>query len=109
MDYINQRFQLSLEGTLAPTRKGNATRLEGQADLGVTVVLPPGLWMTPKPILVATGNGLLKSILMTVKQRLVQQIVVDYQTWCKTVSQSTPNASANVLPAVQVFPKARTL
>lgn len=106
IDYVNQRFQLHLEGVLAPVQKKKGTRLEGRADLGVEVELPPVLWVTPKPVLTATGNGFLKSILMTVKQRLVQQIVEDYQTWCQTVSQTAPTTP---LPVSGVFPKARIL
>ncbi len=115
VDYINQRFQLSLDGGLMPVQTPKGMRLVGQANLTVAVELPPVLWMTPKPILTTTGNGLLKSILMTVKQRLVQQIVADYQTWCETVSQSpvlqaaTPTLSTPTLSPVQVFSKPRTL
>jgi hypothetical protein len=29
----------------------------------------------------ATGNGLLKSVLMTVKQRLLHQLLADYRRW----------------------------
>ena len=109
-DYINQRFQLNLDGVLKSVQIDHEVRLEGQADLSVEVELPPMLWMTPKSILSTTGNGLLKSILLTVKQRLVQQIVVDYQTWCKTVSQLPDEpAAAPALAPIQVFSKPRTL
>lgn len=81
IDFVNQRFRLELEGMLSPQLRTEQTYLEGQADLKVQVDIPPVLWMTPKPILEATGNGLLKSILMTVKQRLVYQLVLDYQQW----------------------------
>ncbi len=107
-DYINQRFQLTLDGVLQPIQKKSETRLEGIADLAVEVELPPMLWMTPKPILSTTGNGLLKSILMTVKQRLVQQIVLDYQVWCETVSQTSEDAAITpALSPIQVFSKPR--
>jgi hypothetical protein len=93
IDFVNQRFRLDLEGVLFPTLKVGQTYLEGQADLKVEVDLPPVLWMTPKGIIEATGNGLLKSILMTVKQRLVYQLVLEYQKWaCAEVS--TPAAAA---------------
>jgi hypothetical protein len=84
IDFVNQRFNLELQGVLAPKQKAGKTYLEGQADLQVQVDIPPVLWMTPKAIVEATGNGLLKSILMTVKQRLVHQLVLDYQTWAST-------------------------
>jgi Protein of unknown function (DUF1997) len=84
IDFVNQRFRLDLQGVLEPNQKGGQTYLEGQADLRVQVDIPPVLWMTPKAIVEATGNGLLKSILMTVKQRLVHQLVLDYQKWAST-------------------------
>jgi Protein of unknown function (DUF1997) len=95
VDFINHRFQLNLRGILAPTEKHDQTFLEGQADLQVQVDLPPMLWMTPQIILQTAGNGLLKSILMTVKQKLVHQLVLDYQTWAQTevAAEVTLNAT----------------
>ena len=45
------------------------------------VDFPPPFSLTPKPILEATGNGLLKSVLLTVKQRLLHQLLADYRHW----------------------------
>ncbi|MCC5638070.1 DUF1997 domain-containing protein [Nostoc sp. CHAB 5844] len=81
VEYINQRFSLNLQGYLSPHQSSSGTRLEGNADLEVQVELPPPLSFTPKPILEATGNGLLKSVLVTVKQRLLHQLLVDYRHW----------------------------
>jgi Protein of unknown function (DUF1997) len=86
IDFVNQRFKLDLQGVLAPNQKAGQTYLEGQADLRVQVDIPPVLWMTPRAIVEAAGNGLLKSILMTVKQRLVHQLVLDYQKWASTAT-----------------------
>jgi hypothetical protein len=88
IDFVNQRFHLELEGVLAPVQQAGKTYLAGQADLKVQVDIPPALWMTPRAIVEATGNGLLKSILMTVKQRLVHQLVLDYQKWASTGMES---------------------
>jgi len=81
VEYINQRFSLNLQGYLSPYQSSSGTRLEGKADLEVQVELPPPLSFTPKPILEATGNGLLKSVLVTVKQRLSHQLLADYRHW----------------------------
>lgn len=83
LDFVNQRFQLSLTGVLGLSPEQT---LEGKADLGVVVEIPPMLWMTPKSIITAAGNGMLKSILASVKHRLVQQIVEDYQQWAEAAS-----------------------
>lgn len=81
IEYINQRFSLNLLGKLQPNVVHGVTHLQGKADLEVKVELPPPLLFTPKPILEATGNGLLKSVLLSVKQRLMHQLIVDYHAW----------------------------
>jgi Protein of unknown function (DUF1997) len=95
IEYINQRFALNLVGKLHPEHQGNKTYLTGKADLKVTVELPPVLWFTPKPILETTGNGLLYSVLLTIKQRLMHNLLLDYQKWAvgdrvKTVNNQLP-------------------
>ncbi|BAY76145.1 hypothetical protein NIES25_25940 [Nostoc linckia NIES-25] len=80
-EYINQRFALNLKGHLSPKQVSTGTRLQGRADLEVQIDLPPPFSLTPKPILEATGNGLLKSVLLTVKQRLLHQLLADYRQW----------------------------
>jgi hypothetical protein len=97
VDFINHRFQLNLKGILAPVEKSGQTYLEGQADLQVRVDLPPILWMTPKAILQAAGNGLLKSILMSVKQKLGHQLVLDYQVWARTEVSAETTAHSQAL------------
>ncbi len=81
VDYINDRFALNLKGQLSPHQIRGVTYLKGKADLEVRVELPPPLWLTPKPILEATGNSLLKSVLLNVKQRLMYQLLLDYRRW----------------------------
>lgn len=81
IEYINQRFALNLVGKLQPRQLKQTTYLVGKADLEVTVEMPPPLMFTPKPILETTGNGLLKSVLLTIKQRLMHQLLLDYQEW----------------------------
>ncbi|MBE9184300.1 DUF1997 domain-containing protein [Microcoleus sp. LEGE 07076] len=82
--YINDRFALNLKGQLAADQSGGITYLKGKADLEVQVELPPPFWLTPKPILEATGNGLLKSVLQSVKQRLMHQLLLDYRQWASS-------------------------
>jgi hypothetical protein len=81
VDYIDQRFSLSLVGQLAPHEHDGKTVLVGQADLTVQVELPPPFRITPRPLLEATGNGLLRSVLLTIKQRLMHQLLADYRKW----------------------------
>ncbi|ELS01396.1 Protein of unknown function (DUF1997) [Xenococcus sp. PCC 7305] len=84
IDYINRRFSLKLKGILYPKTIENKTMLHGQADLEVGVDVPAALVFTPKALVEMTGNGLLKSILGRIKQRLVTQLLQDYQEWAAT-------------------------
>jgi Protein of unknown function (DUF1997) len=87
VDYIDRRFHLDLVGKLVPSSIAGRSHLQGRADLSVQVDLPPALWFTPKPILEAAGNSLLRSVLMTVKQRLSHQLLVDYSRWAQTYAE----------------------
>ena len=81
VEYIDQRFTLNLVGILESLKFKGTTHLKGQANLEVKVELPPPLLLTPLPVLEKSGNTLLKSILMTIKQRLTHQLLVDYYKW----------------------------
>jgi hypothetical protein len=105
VDYINQRFHLDLLGKLSPTVTGKKARLQGVADLQVQVDLPPALWFTPQPILETAGNSLLKSVLMTVKQRLSHQLLIDYSRWAQTYRQTSQLSDADgALPGLIIDP-----
>ncbi len=86
VDYIDRRFSLKLLGTLTPIDRQGTTYLQGCADLEVQVDLPPPLGLTPGAIIEAAGNSLLKSILLTFKQRLMHQLLADYVAWASTVN-----------------------
>ncbi|MCC3406390.1 MAG: DUF1997 domain-containing protein [Microcoleus sp. PH2017_10_PVI_O_A] len=87
VDYINDRFALNLKGKLYVHQDSGVAYLKGKADLEVQVELPPPFWLTPKPILEATGNGLLKSVLLGVKQRLMYQLLLDYRRWASSETE----------------------
>ena len=97
VEYINQRFALSLTGTLQPVQSNGVTVLTGKADLNVQVDVPMPLALTPTPILEAAGNGLLKSVLLTVKQRLMHHLLADYRAWAASEPISAMDA-APILP-----------
>lgn len=99
VDYINQRFALNLKGHLSPCQINGETHLTGNADLEVQVELPPLFWLTPTPILEAAGNGLLKSVLLTIKQRLLYQLLVDYRRWVSDNLEVTGSEQSPVIPS----------
>jgi hypothetical protein len=88
LDYINQRFALNLKGKLYPQQNNGVTKLIGRADLKVNVDIPLPFSLTPKPIIETTGNGLLKSILLRIKQKLMHQLLLDYRHWANHNTQT---------------------
>jgi hypothetical protein len=88
IDYINNRFSLNVKGKLLPDQKNGKTYLRGQADLEVKVELPPPLGFMPTTLLEVTGNGLLKSVLLRIKQRLLSQLLQDYRHWSSSNTES---------------------
>jgi hypothetical protein len=98
-EYINQRFALNLKGYLSPCNQNGEIGLKGNADLEVQVELPFPFSLTPKPVLEATGNGLLKSVLLTIKQRLLYQLLADYRNWVCAQTEETPSDQSPILPS----------
>ncbi|MGB5592900.1 MAG: DUF1997 domain-containing protein [Crocosphaera sp.] len=96
IDYINDRFSLTLKGKLVPQEKEGKTYLQGQANLTVKVDLPPPLLLTPKPLLQVTGNSLLRSVLSRIKQRLLNQLLKDYHYWADSQSEQRKRQSLPV-------------
>lgn len=88
---FNQKFSMNMQGYLTSqtTDKGQKT-LRGQANLVVTVDLPQAMKFTPQPLLERTGNGLLNGILITLKQRLMRQLIADYSDW----ASASPSVSS---------------
>jgi hypothetical protein len=86
-EYVNQRFALNLSGILQPIVQAKTTLLKGQANLEVRIELPPALRLTPRSLLEATGNSLLKSVLLTIKQRLMHHLLSDYYAWASDREQ----------------------
>lgn len=86
---INQRFSMNMQGYLVIQSTPRGQRLRGQANLGVGVDLPQAMKLTPKPLMERTGSGLLNGILITLKQRLMRQLIKDYVAWASTCSRLT--------------------
>jgi Protein of unknown function (DUF1997) len=99
IEYINQRFHFSLVGKLQPCKVEQTTVLTGRADLEVRVELPPPLLFTPRSLLEASGNSLLKSVLVTIKQRLMHHLLSDYRRWAEAQM-----LDETAQPAVQILP-----
>jgi len=109
VEYINQRFDLDLVGQLAvlpvvtppPNRTQPGIQLWGEVDLEIRIELPPALWLTPKSLIDATGKGMLRGILATMKQRLMHQLVADYRQWVADQEPAVTNPRAASLSSGQ--------
>jgi len=91
IEHLSRGFALNLVGLLSPDEVNGVTELHGRADLEVQVDLPALFMFTPKSLIEMTGNGLLKSVLMTMKQRLMHQILLDYRHWAAETPASAFN------------------
>ncbi|CAN5811380.1 DUF1997 domain-containing protein [soil metagenome] len=80
-DSINQRFSVNMQGYLVPQTTSAGKKLRGQANLRVSVDLPQAMSLTPGPLLERTGNSIINGILLTLKQRLMRQLINDYCAW----------------------------
>lgn len=94
-EFIDQRFRLSLLGSLRVRDQGGMAHLKGLAELAIAVDLPPVLRLTPHAILEKTGNQILRGILATMKQRLIRQLAADYKRWSD--QQSAPESAIPML------------
>ncbi len=100
-NYINERFALNVTGKLSPQEQKGKTCLVGRADLEVQVDLPPMLQFTPNMILEKAGNGLLKSVLLRIKQTIKSQLLQDYQQWLSDNSFSKNSSNSSNLSIVK--------
>ena len=77
-------FQLSLASWLRVGAEG----LEGEASLGVQVSRPALLKLIPGRVLEATGTSVLGGILHTIRTRVSQQLISDFESWCAASPES---------------------
>jgi hypothetical protein len=77
-------FQLGLRSWLEASDQG----LEGEATLAVSVSQPPLLKLVPPRVLEATGRSVLRGILLGMRNRVRQQLLLDFHQWCDCQGKS---------------------
>lgn len=81
---LNEHFNLQVSGKMQPCLLGDKTYLQGSAELSLKIYLPPPFTLMPQSVLESTGNRLLASILLKMKQGLMQKLLYDYGRWVET-------------------------
>ncbi|MGK7956378.1 MAG: DUF1997 domain-containing protein [Crocosphaera sp.] len=84
IEMINEHFQLNLNGTMQPIIIQEKTFLNGQVELSLQIFLPAPFNKIPKSMLLSTGNSLLGKILLKMKQRLMEKLLLDYREWANS-------------------------
>ncbi|MEB3293775.1 MAG: DUF1997 domain-containing protein [Synechococcales bacterium] len=98
IEMFRDRFDLNLQGRLQADLLQGKPGLKGVANLQVDVNLPPPFSLMPRSILEATGNGLLASVLMTIKQRLMRHLVADYRQWARMQLEQMQTSPSPLAP-----------
>lgn len=84
---LNRRFLFKLEGWLVA--RPDDSGVSGNAQLDITIELPPAFRVTPKSLLESTGNAILNGILIAIKQRLQQRLIHEYRSWASGIMASS--------------------
>ncbi len=80
---LNRRFSFKLQGWLA-ARPDNSG-VSGNAQLDITIDLPPAFRLTPRALLESSGNTIVDSILGSIKRRLQHRLVHEYRGWSSSI------------------------
>ena len=84
---FSNKFSINMQGYLVVQSTSKGKKLRGQANLGISVDLPQAMKLTPKPLLERAGNSLINGILITLKQRLLRQLIKDYVNWASAPAE----------------------
>jgi hypothetical protein len=76
---LTEDFNLTLSSWLEAAPQ----QLMGEAQLRVQVSQPTVLKLIPRRALEATGESLLNGILLSIKGRVGQQLIGDFNLWCQ--------------------------
>ncbi|KAL2924433.1 hypothetical protein RDABS01_019391 [Bienertia sinuspersici] len=71
-------FTLRIHGTLYPDRRGAKSRLKGQLEIHISVILPPGLSLIPEDVRQSVSESVLKKLAENMKDRVNSSLLADF-------------------------------
>ena len=82
-DWIDRNFDLSFEGCLYPRglQIPESVELVGDANLEVSIGMPPLMQFTPKSIVDGIGNTITKGVLTAIERSLRRKLPARFQQW----------------------------
>ncbi|MEL7083535.1 MAG: DUF1997 domain-containing protein [Cyanobacteria bacterium J06597_1] len=82
-NWIDRNFDLSFEGCLFPRgmETTDGVELVGDANLEVSIGMPPLLQFTPKSIVEGIGNTITKGVLTAIDRSLRRKLPARFQQW----------------------------
>ena len=89
---VGNGFSLNLSGTLQPEEERGSVSLKGGVEFSLRIYLPSPFSLIPKQIVRSTGDRLVATILLSMKKRLMRQLLADYRQWLQA-KQFLPLAS----------------
>ncbi|XP_074286584.1 uncharacterized protein LOC141611842 [Silene latifolia] len=72
------QFNLGVKGALYPDRRGLRTRLKGQLEMNITVILPPMLALLPQYMLTSVSETVLRKLVENMKDKVNSSLLADY-------------------------------
>ncbi|XP_021770853.1 uncharacterized protein LOC110735041 [Chenopodium quinoa] len=72
------QFSLSVNGILYSDRRGVRSRLKGQLEMKISVILPPVLAMVPEDVLRGVSEAVLRGLVENMKDKVNSNLITDY-------------------------------
>ncbi|KAK9741102.1 hypothetical protein RND81_03G081700 [Saponaria officinalis] len=72
------QFSLGVKGALYPDRRGLRTRLKGQLEMTISVILPPMLTLVPEYMLRSVSETVLTRLVENMKDKVNSNLLADY-------------------------------
>ncbi|XP_021721433.1 uncharacterized protein LOC110688995 isoform X2 [Chenopodium quinoa] len=72
------QFSLSVNGILYSDRRGVRSRLKGQLEMKISLILPPVLAVVPEDVLRGVSEAVLRGLVENMKDKVNSNLITDY-------------------------------